>query len=344
MGRDLISRPYGRFHYLPKILAAKGYEVMLLLLSYRGEPDLTLVRDGVVVKSVSLIPSGPIKYLLTANQLVKNYRPDWIVGFSDTYYGILAQQLAKRFGCRSLIDAYDNYESYLPWCSPLHSMWRRALAGADTITAAGPQLATMMGRNRKDKPALILPMAADPEFVPLNQSDSRKKLGLPQHKKLIGYCGSIHMSRGIEFLFQLADRINSIAPEVEFVVSGRKEKGMVLPENIRWLGYLPDEQMPALLNSMDVLLVLNRDSAFGKYSYPVKLYEAIQCRIPVVASDTEPVRWILGGDHRFLAMIGDLDEFSARIISALSLGRTTYNPSGSWENVAAEMEKVLDRK
>ncbi len=345
-GRDLLTRPYGRFYHLPLLLARQGHEVTILLGSYKREPDQYDFHDGDGIRwySVSLAGLNPFHYYRTAWQLTGELEPDWIIGFSDTWYGIMASHLARRCGCRSLIDAYDNYESYMLWCKPLHYLWRRALAGADMVTAAGPQLAELMGRNRKGKAALILPMAADPEFVPLNQSDSRKKLELPQHKKLIGYCGSLHMSRGIDFLFQLAERIGSIAPEVEIVVSGRKGKGVVFPENIHWLGYLPDEQMPALLNSMDVLLVLNRESSFGKYSYPVKLYEAIQCRVPVVASDTEPVRWILGGDQRFLATVGDLNKFSARIISSLSLGRTTYNLSSCWENVATEMENILSRK
>lgn len=343
MGRDLISRPYGRFHYLPGILAAKGHEVMVLLLSYSGEADQTVVRNGVVIKSVSLIPSGPIKYLFTANQLVKDYRPDWIVGCSDTYFGISAQYLAARHGSRSLIDAYDNYESYLPWCYPLHQLWRRALGRATVVSAAGPQLADLLRKNRPGSDVSILPMAADPEFLPLDQAQSRRELGLHLDKKLIGYCGAIYRNRGIEFLFKLAEHLGTMIPDAEMVVSGRMERGLAIPANIRWLGYLPDNKMPTLLNSMDVLLVLNRESAFGKYSYPVKLYEAMQCRIPVVASNTEPARWVLGGDRRFLAKVGALEDFSAKVIAALDLGKTAYPPQSSWEDVAGELEKILSQ-
>jgi glycosyltransferase involved in cell wall biosynthesis len=337
-GRDLLSRPYGRFYYLPRVLAQMGHEVSVLLCSYEMEPSWYAAenKDGISWYSVSL--AG---YYKTVSQLVEKIAPNWIVGFSDTYYGILAQHIAHRYGCKSLIDAYDNYESYIPWLKPLHYLWRRALVNADMVTAAGPQLAELMHRGRKDKPAIILPMASDPEFGPLDQYNSRQELGLPQGKKLIGYCGAISRSRGIEFLFKLADHISSIAPGAEVVISGRKEKGLVIPPNIRCLGYLPDRQMPALLNSMDVLLVLNRDSSFGQFSYPAKLYEAIQCRIPVVASATAPACWVLGDDHRFLGKVGDLDNFSAKVIAALDLGKPLYPSQPSWEDVAGELEKIL---
>lgn len=343
--RDLLTRPYGRFYHLPRLLAKKGHDVSILLCNYKSEPEWDEVRDveGIRWTSVSLARPNLLRYYRVSLQLAEKIAPDWIVGLSDTYYGILAQYLARRFGCRSLIDAYDNYESYIPWLKPLHYLWRRALARADLVSAAGPQLVEMMQRDRKGGAAIIVPMAADPEFVPLDRYDSRKELGLPQVKKLIGYCGSLYRSRGIEFLFRLADRISSVIPEAEIVVSGRKEKGLIIPPNIRCLGYLPDRQMPALLNSMDVLLVPNRESAFGKFSYPVKLYEAMQCRIPVVASDTGPARWILAGDQRFLGAVGDLEDFSAKVIAALDLGKPAYPPQSSWKDVAGELEKILSQ-
>lgn len=44
-GRDLFNRPYGRFFHLPRLLAERGHEVHLLLLSYRNDPSAKR-RDG----------------------------------------------------------------------------------------------------------------------------------------------------------------------------------------------------------------------------------------------------------------------------------------------------------
>ena len=76
-------------------------------------------------------------------------------------------------------------------------------------------------------------------------------------------------------------------------------------------------------------------------SYPVKLYEAMQCQVPVVSSDTEAARWIMGNDERFLAGTGDLGDLSAKVIDCLDLGRQLYRTKSSWDAAADMLEKVL---
>ena len=70
-----------------------------------------------------------------------------------------------------------------------------------------------------------------------------------------------------------------------------------VPAWVHSLGYLDDASVPVLLNSLDTLVVLNRDSQFGNYSYPVKLYEAMSCGLHVTVSRTRSTEWILGDDE-----------------------------------------------
>ena len=221
-GRDLITRPYGRFFHLPRLLAQNGHEVYSLLLSYRNEPCRQEENNGIIWISESIIPTAPLSYYLRAQELIRRISPDWVVGLSDTYYGILAEHLGRKFGILSAIDAYDNYESYIPWLKPLHLLWRKALNGATMVTAAGPQLAELLSRPRPGKPVHIVPMAADPEFVPLNRDGCRKRMGLPLEEHLIGYCGAVSRSRGIELLFEAYEELRRKRPGTRIVLSGRK--------------------------------------------------------------------------------------------------------------------------
>ena len=270
------------------------------------------------------------------------FKPDWIIGFSDTYFGIMAATLGQRFSCRSAVDAYDNYESYLPWCTPLHFFWRQALSKATAVTAAGPQLAELLQQSRIGKPVYIVPMAADPaDFTPLDRTACRFELNLPRFRQIIGYCGSIYRNRGIGILFDAHEILRKTGHDTDLVLTGRIGKSIKLPASAKWLGYLPDNKIPFFLNSLNIAVVSNRVSSFGSYSYPVKLYEAMKCQIPVVATDTPAVNWILKGDERFLARPDNPDDLADKIRQSLTLDRIDYGLQTSWEQSCRYFEEVL---
>lgn len=349
-GRDLLTRPYGRFFYLPYYLAQQGHDVALLLLDYHDSDPVHCHTDGIEWFSVSIRPlnrsSGPLIYLRQAEILVKTQRPDWIVGFSDTWYGILAVYLGERYGVKSLVDAYDNYESYIPWFKPLHWLWRRSLRRAAAIAAAGPQLIELMSCGQVKRVSAVIPMAADPIFQPLSGINFRKRFELSEEIPLIGYCGSLYKNRGVETLFQAMEYLLNWIPEAKLIISGRREKYVQIPARIRHavieLGYLTDEEMPLILNTIDVLLVINRHSAFGEYSYPVKLYEAMQCQRPVIASNSAGTSWILRNHPECLADSDNPMDLARHIRDALSWKTKEYNSNQDWAFSARMLQNLLE--
>jgi len=342
MDRDLLMRPYGRFYHLPQLLAAKGHQVTVVVLSYKMDAPVVRQDGRATWISISAFPTGPLAYIHRLARIIARVQPDWLVGLSDTYYGILAYYLGRRHGIKSCIDAYDNYESYLPWLKPVHKLWRRALAGADLVTAAGPQLGELLGRKRPGNPVQIIPMAADqPDFRPMDKAACRRRFQLPAKQKIVGYCGSLYHNRGIETLFETARRLRQKDPDIAVICSGRKEHGVRLPDNVHWLGYLPDADVPYLLNCMDVALIINKSSAFGDYSYPVKLYEAMTCRLPLVATHTPAAGWILSGRRESLARPGDAADLTEKIMRQLQRSRCDYGTVPDWPVCSQLFEKAL---
>ena len=343
MGRDLVSRPYGRFFHLPYYLAKCGHEVYILLLDYSGGKPLELDAHGMHWESVPLTLRRPGLYVSRINQLVEEFRPDWLIGLSDTYYGILAQRIGKQRGTLTALDAYDNYESYIPWLKPLHWLWRSALCKADLVTAAGPGLLALMAAGRRGKSSAVVPMAPDPiGFKPLDREVCRRQFGLPTDSPLIGYCGSLHKNRGVEVLFAAIEKLQEHVPDIILVHSGRILMNLRLPAFVRSLGYIEDQKMPALLNSMNILTVINRDSAFGNHSYPVKLYEAMNCGVPVVASRTPATEWILGPASDCLVAPDDPAALSQGLARSLQVAAPVdYGVIPDWEASGKRLEEAL---
>jgi glycosyltransferase involved in cell wall biosynthesis len=342
MGRDLVTRPFGRFFYLPYHLAERGHDITLLLLDYRQGKPVDMRVHGIRWISEPVTLGYPGRYLDRLRQLLRADRPDWVVGLSDTYFGILAQHYGRKYGILSCIDAYDNYESYIPWLKPLHGLWRRALSRADLVTAAGPGLLQYMSRQRHGRPSLVVPMAADPiGFRPMDQGECRLRMGLPSGRKLVGYCGSTHKNRGLHVLFGAIAMLQEKQPDVSLLISGRTWKNVAIPESVYQLGYVVDEDMPTLLNCMDILTVLNRVTSFGNFSYPVKLFEAMSCGVPVIATATPATRWILRDHPDCLVQPSDPGALCRKIEHFLGKGQICYNDLPDWQSSAGLLEKVF---
>jgi glycosyltransferase involved in cell wall biosynthesis len=80
----------------------------------------------------------------------------------------------------------------------------------------------------------------------------------------------------------------------------------------------------------DAGAVMNTPGAFGDYSYPIKLYEAIACGRPVVASRTASTahgicRRLRDFPDR-LVTPGDAAALAGALAAALDLGAVDYEP------------------
>lgn len=341
--RDLIDRPYGRFYFLPTLLASRGHHVQVAVCSHRGLPSLSVERDGVRWTAKDFRTIGPLKLLKLLRSEVERFKPDWIVGCSDIWPAWIARTLADSTGAKLAVDAYDNYESYMPWNLPMHGVWRQIIGSADVVTAAGPQLAERFDDYRFGKTStVIVPMAADPSFVPRDRVASCSMIGLPSNGSLIGYMGGWARNRGTDTLIEAFRLLRSRRPDVRLVLTGRPPARVLSEPGVIPLGYIDDALLPLAMSALHVSCVITADTAFGRYSYPAKLCESMACQVPVVATGTEPVRWMLRNDGRFLAEVGDAPSLAARIEALLQTpGPIAYSNLPSWEKSSSLLESAL---
>jgi glycosyltransferase involved in cell wall biosynthesis len=184
-------------------------------------------------------------------------------------------------------------------------------------------------------------MAADPQFRSLDRAESRRALGLPAERLLIGQLGAFDRRRGADVVLRALDRVRAAERAVSLVLSGSKSLDRHAPPDILGVGFVADSDMPALVNCLDVACVSLSDNAFGRASYPAKLCEAMACRIPVVATDLGPTRWMLDNDDRALAASGDPDTMAKKILARLREGRCNYAKIPSWDLIADKLEGLL---
>lgn len=293
---DLINDRFGRLRELPLALAAAGHEVSGICLSYRprdegkfndAQDDAQVVWHALNVKR--LLPCGSKSYWHTINELGKGFRPDLVWACSDALHVILGVRVAKRLGASLVIDLYDNFESFPVTRIPgITSVFRRALRRADGITCVSHPLARYVHKTSSCKCPIDVVENAVPEglFYPMGQLKCRRELKLPTDGFFIGTAGAISKSRGIEALLNAFEILAQERHDVHLVLAGALDQDLTLPKNSRlhYLGMLPPSKVPIVLSALDVSVICNRESEFGKYCFPQKFYESVACGVPVVAA------------------------------------------------------------
>ena len=93
--------------------------------------------------------------------------------------------------------------------------------------------------------------------------------------------------------------------------------------------------------------VMNTPGAFGDYSYPMKLHEAMACGRPVVASRTASTAHGMSRRLRDfpdrLVPPGDAAALARALLLALDLGAVDYGPQPGWTALGAQLAAAMRR-
>lgn len=347
-GKDLIDDRFGRVFELPAWLARAGHEVTGLALSYRpaavGErrwDDL----PGLVWHSANIGRVPFLSYLRTLRRLIRETQPDLIWVCSDAFHAILGEQLQRRCRIPTVIDLYDNFESFPATRLPgVLSLFRNACRHVSGLTLVGTALRDYVQKEYGvGSPMLVLQNGANPDlFKPRDRVASRRALGLPQHGRFIGTAGSISAGRGIGAMFEAFLELVKEMPDLHLVFAGPRDE---TPSHYRHpriidLGILPQERVPLLLSALDLGVISNLDSPFGRYCFPQKLYEFAACSTPFVATDVGETAAILHQQAHLLFSPNNASELADRVRGMLE-GKyppQVVIPVRTWEELGGELE------
>lgn len=354
MAKDLLDDRFGRFRELPLELAKLGHQVAGICFSYRSRKEGNFTDAAERAAEVrwqsfnlgALILPGIVEHARRCLATIEAFRPDIIWAASDSFHAILGAWLGRTTRTKCVVDLYDNFESFgmtrLPGVLPL---FKRAVRSVDGVTCVSrPLLDFVMRAYRPRGRSCVLENGVRQDlFHARDRLACRKDLGLPENARIIGTAGALTRSRGIESLFGAFAKLAAENDSLHLAVAGPRERLTPIPNDTRihYLGELPLERVPILINALDVAVVCNRDSSFGRYNFPQKAYEIIACGTPMVSAAVGSMKELLAA-HPECLFEAESPESLARAAQRQLKNPTTISVKApGWPEQAVRLEELF---
>lgn len=202
--------------------------------------------------------------------------------------------------------------------------------------------------------AVVIPNGVDVDFFAGARSDQRWR-GTPE-APTIGFIGRIDEPRkGLPVLMRALPRILESRPGARLLVAGRGDADEAvdgLPERMRgqveFLGMVSDREKAALLRGVDLYVAPNT----GGESFGIILVEAMSAGAPVLASDLDAFRQVLGqGAAGRLFAVEDADALADEalrllgdpdLLAGLRAAGSRHVRRFDWSVVGAEILSVYE--
>jgi len=183
--------------------------------------------------------------------------------------------------------------------------------------------------------------------IGLSLDEAKKKVNLPKNKFVFGYFGSFKTmgyEKGLRVVF---DSLKKIKKPIIFVALGggfqdvkiykKIAEEMGVSDRVILGGRVDTSKLAIFQAACDVLVMpFPQEVHYTNYMSPVKMFEYMASRRPIVASDLSSIREVLSGDSCFFVKPGSSTDLAEVIDFVLS------NTEKAEQKTSLAFEKVSD--
>jgi phosphatidylinositol alpha-1,6-mannosyltransferase len=247
---------------------------------------------------------GLIRWARRADQLVRESRPDFIWAGNLRPAGPVARWIGARHGIPYGLFVYGLDVSLIglrasrPFRRPSVRRLLRDTAG--TIAISGwtaeryRELALQMSLPETAGRVRVVPLGVDASrFRPgLGTDRVRARLGGPAERKWLLTVARLVPHKGIDAGLKALADLRAEGIDAGYIIAGegparadlvRMAEQLGMTEFVRWYGFVPDPDLPALYGAADVYLGLSRQDGVEVEGFGLSLVEAQACGLPVLA-------------------------------------------------------------
>jgi glycosyltransferase involved in cell wall biosynthesis len=313
-------------------LVKSGHQVSLFLPKL-GAPKTQTFAKVVEVPFVDIPLLRPLSFhLISSILLLVNMTKSVNFVYVRQMNSVLPLFLAKLHHIPTIFeipnDPYLAYQSYsLIKRSIIRLTDRLSMLMADLIIVLSEwsRQRLMLFDNIPLSRISVLPSGTDTElFRPLLKEDCCARLGLDPSFSYVGFVGSFLAHQGVETLIDSAPMALAKCAHLRFLLVGDgpmmrewqskiSEKG--LQKAFLFCGQIPYQEVPDHIGAMDICVAPHRKDT--NQASPVKIFDYMACGRPIVASDIEVVREIIGDSRCALFVPPESPDHLSKAITSL---------------------------
>ncbi len=166
------------------------------------------------------------------------------------------------------------------------------------VTVAEPVRESMIQGGMPPEKVITLHNGFNSQFLirePEAAETWRRKLLTEDRQHLVVYAGGLNAFKGVDLLIEVATQL----PDVQFALAGGNDKQVAAYQqliaeqqasNVKLLGFLPQNELTALLQSADVLAHPHLSGEEATFTSPLKLFDYMASGTPIVATEIPPLK------------------------------------------------------
>jgi len=282
-------------------------------------------------------------------QLLREFRPDAVLSYWAHPDGAVAVRIAQAAGVASGIIVGGSDVLILPNQSAARRRAIvRALNACDAALCVGRDLAeATKALGVAAEKVHVVPQGVDTNvFNPGSQADARRRLGVPEHGKLLTFVGNLLPVKGLDILLDALALLQrrEVVCRLYLVGSGASRGALEaqvsklgLTEAVTFVGAVAQSDLPDWYRAADLTVLSSRSEGI-----PNALRESLACGTPFVATNVGGVHEIADGNPHPLLTPGDPAALAEGIRQALAKEKSQVgNRSVTWEQSAEHLINVL---
>lgn len=330
---NALTRRLRHTSYVPQVETVSVDEVTYRMLWYRFS-----VLDHLTLEKFGRRPLFFKRFMSLHVDYLKGY--DYVIAHSFTG-ALFAYEAAQRFGTPYFVTWHGSDVHTHPWrVDVIREDTKKVMDAAKCNFFVSKALMAASERITSTACKEVLYNGVSEDFVKYDEETrlmSRERFGISAEEKVVAFAGNLVPVKNVLTLPHIFKAISEQydAP-LHFLIAGdgklRKQLEALSSRNkVSFLGNVAAEDMPALMNCVDVLVLPSLNEGL-----PLVCAEALRCGANVVGSDVGGIAEVIGKDN--VVPLGDdfVPQIARKIVAMLHDKPVQTVPEAiSWAKTAA---------